>query len=432
MELSMNAKIVSTTEKTFTVQVTVSYNGNMLNAEEELQACLNEAGALSTIELLEYFDTDGSPISIGGTHFTTKGKAEKEYQTPYGAAIVNRHVYQTSKGGKTYVPLEVGSKVIGTVTPKFAKMISSEYSCDAAPGVQRDLAENHGRPVAVSFIKKVTDMVGTIALAKEESWNYQLPEFPKPIASISVGLDGTCLNMKEYGWREAMCGTLAFFDKEGERMHTIYTAASPEYGKETFLNELDNEVTKMIHLYPDIPIIGLADGASCNWTFLQKHCDILTVDFWHVTEYLAKAAKIMFPGKKQIKEKEDWLDDTCHRLKNKVGIASRIIKELLRFDEENKLSKNHHSELQTIITYLRNQKNRMQYHKNIKNNYPIGSGVTEAACKTIVKNRMCKGAAKWKELGASVVLTLRSLHTTQFRWEQFWSKYSQYGYGIAM
>ena len=79
MELSMNAKIISTTEKTFTVQVTVSYNGNMLNAEEELQACLNEAGALSTIELLEYFDTDGSPISIGGTHFTTKGKAEKDY-----------------------------------------------------------------------------------------------------------------------------------------------------------------------------------------------------------------------------------------------------------------------------------------------------------------------------------------------------------------
>jgi len=33
-----------------------------------------------------------------------------------------------------------------------------------------------------------------------------------------------------------------------------------------------------------------------------------------------------------------------------VGIASRIIKELIRFDEENKLSKNHRSELQTIIT----------------------------------------------------------------------------------
>ncbi len=432
MEFPMNAKILSTTEKTFTVQVTVSYERNMLNAEEHLQDCLNEAGALSTIELLEYFDTDGSPIELGGIHYTSKGQAEKEYQTPYGAAIVNRHVYQTSQGGKTLVPLEIDSKVIGTTTPKFAKIISSKYSCDGAPGVQRDLAENHGRPVALSFIKKVTDQVGTIALAKEETWSYKLPDFPKPVASISAGLDGTCLNMKEQGWREAMCGTLAFFDKEGERMHTLYTAASPEYGKEKFLNALENELTKVMNLYPDTPIIGLADGATCNWTFLEKYRDILTVDFWHVTEYLAKAANIMFPGKKKIKEKESWLEDTCHRLKNKSGIASRIIKELIQFDKETKLTETRQDELNTIITYLRNQKNRMQYHKNVKNNYPIGSGVTEAACKTIVKNRMCKGGAKWKELGASVVLTLRSLHTTPFRWEQFWSKYSQYGYSMAL
>ena len=70
----------------------------------------------------------------------------------------------------------------------------------------------------------------------------------------------------------------------------------------------------------------------------------------------------------------------------------------------------------------------MSYYKNVDKNYAIGSGVTEAACKVIVKNRMCKGAARWKDLGASVVLTLRSIHTTKFRWEQFWSKYSQYGY----
>lgn len=427
----MDAKIISTTEKTFTIQVTVSYNDNMLKAEEHLQECLNKVGSLSTGELLEYFDTDGSPIIIGEIALTTKGKVKKEYQTPYGPAIVDRHVYQTSKGGKTYVPLEAGSKVIGTVTPKFAKMVSSKYSCDAAPGVQRDLAENHGRPVAVSFIKNLTDMVGTIALAKEETWSYKLPEFPNPVTSISAGLDGTCLNMKDYGWREAMCGTLAFFDKDGERMHTIYTAASPEYGKEKFLNNLDGEITKIINLYPEVPLIGLADGASCNWTFLQKHCDILTVDFWHVTEYLAKAAKIMYPRKNQMKEKNNWLEDTCHRLKHKTGIASRILNELIKFENDHKLTESNRKEFKKVITYLSNQKKRMQYHKNIKKNYPIGSGVTEAACKTIVKNRMCKGSAKWKDGGASFVLTLRSLHTTKFRWEEFWNKYSQYGCVIA-
>jgi hypothetical protein len=224
----MKAQIISTDEESFTIQVTVCYKKNMLTAEEQLQKSLNEIGSISTAELLSYFDTDGSPITIGDTRLTSKGKVEKAYQTPYGVARVYRHVYQSSQGGKTYIPLESGSKIIGTATPKFAKMISSKYSCDAAPGVQRDLEDNHGRPVALSFIKNLTDTVGAIAMAKEESWEYQLPEMPNPVASISAGLDGTCLNMMESGWRESMCGTLAFFDKNGDRMHTIYTAAAPE------------------------------------------------------------------------------------------------------------------------------------------------------------------------------------------------------------
>ena len=318
----MEAKIISSNEESFTIQTTVLYKDNMLKAEEHLQECLNEVGSLSSIELLEYFDTDGSPITIGETNLTTKGKLEKEYQTPYGAIVVDRHVYQSSKGGKTYIPLEENSKVIGTATPKFAKMISSKYSCDAAPGVQRDLSDNHGRTVALSFIKNLTDLVGTIALAKEESWSYTLPDFTKPVTSISVGLDGTCLNMMESGWRETMCGTIAFFDSVGNRMHTIYTAAAPEYGKEIFLNKFGTEVSRVINLYPKIPIIGLADGAHSNWTFLKKYCDILTVDFWHASEYLAKAAKAMYPKKKQQNEKYKWLDDVCHNLKHKMGSAS--------------------------------------------------------------------------------------------------------------
>ena len=139
----------------------------------------------------------------------------------------------------------------------------------------------------------------------------------------------------------------------------------------------------------------------------------------------------MYPKKKDRVDKDIWLDNVCHKLKHKKGSASRILNELIKFAEEKKLSTSNREELKKVITYFTNQKKRMQYYKNVENKYPIGSGVTEAACKAIVKNRMCKGSAKWKDLGASVVLTLRSLHTTPFRWDQFWNKYSQYGYGIA-
>lgn len=230
----MDATIISRGQTTFKIEAEIPYNINMLAAEEAVQESLNKIGALATKEILEMHDTDGSPIKVGHTKLTSKGRESKEFQSPYGPVIVDRHVYQSSKGGQIYAPLDIGSKVIGTSTPKFAKMISSKYACDGAPGVQRDLAENHNRPVALSFIKNISDAVGAIALAKEEDWTYDLPDMPKSIGSICVGLDGTCLNMMEDGWREAMCGTIALFDRQGERMHTIYTAASPEYGKETF------------------------------------------------------------------------------------------------------------------------------------------------------------------------------------------------------
>jgi hypothetical protein len=428
----MSAIIVSRTDKKFKIEVEIPYNRNMLDGEECLQKCLNMAGALGTKELLEQFDTDGSPIIFGSTKLTAKGEKEtKEFQTPYGEVEISRFVYQTSKGGKTYIPLDTNSKIINSSTPKFSKMISSKYASDGAPGVQRDLEENHNRSVSLSFIKNISDAVGAIAVAKEEDWSYQLPSMPKKVASISIGVDGTCLNMIDDGWREAMCGTIALFDAKGERMHTIYTGASPEYGKETFFKKMDNAINDIKKIFPNTPVIGLADGAASNWGFLSERANILTVDFWHFSEYLAKAANAMFPKKGQREEKEAWLEDALHNAKHKKGAVSRLLKEMEDFSEFGKVSSKDKKDLCSAITYLKNHKEKMQYYKNTEMNMPIGSGVTESACKSLVKNRMCMGAARWKDNGATVVLTLRSLHITHGRWSQFWNKYSQYGYSVA-
>ncbi len=48
-------------------------------------------------------------------------------------------------------------------------------------------------------------------------------------------------------------------------------------------------------------------------------------------------------------------------------------------------------------------------------NEPIGSGVREAACKVIVKQRLCGSGMKWTEGGGAVVLSLRTLSYTARR-----------------
>jgi hypothetical protein len=66
-------------------------------------------------------------------------------------------------------------------------------------------------------------------------------------------------------------------------------------------------------------------------------------------------------------------------------------------------------------------KSKMMYARHVKQNLPIDSGVTEAACKVLIKQRMCQSGSRWKDGGASAVLTLRALKLTQSRWPQFWN-----------
>ena len=427
-----SAEIVSRSDEDFKIQITIPYVDSMLKSEELIQKHLNEAGVKATQEVLGRFDTDGSPIQYGSTRCFSKGKEPKEYQTPYGPTVVDRHVYQTSKGGKTFCPLEHDARIIVTSTPKFAKTVSSKYADLGGSRVQADLKENHGRPVARSYIQNVAEAVGAVVEAKEEQWKYQTPAVDRKVGSIAIGMDGTTLFICQDGYREAMVGTIALYDRAGKRQHTSYVAATPEYGKERFLARLESEVEHIKADFPDAYYVGLADGAKCNWHFLEKHTDTQTIDFWHVTEYLAKAAGVMFRGKRQMEAKDEWLDQACHKLKHTVGGATRLWNEMKAFEEHNELSQSQTEKLESAITYFGNNKSKMAYAKNIKQNLPIGSGVTEAACKVIVKQRLCGSAMKWKEKGAATVLRLRCLNYSRGRWEQFWDKVNQYGLPISL
>jgi len=48
----------------------------------------------------------------------------------------------------------------------------------------------------------------------------------------------------------------------------------------------------------------------------------------------------------------------------------------------------------------------MNYSDYREKHLPIGSGVTEAACKTIIKQRLCRSGMRWKNRGASIVIAL--------------------------
>ena len=126
--------------------------------------------------------------------------------------------------------------------------------------------------MAKSYIQHVAEWVGNIATAKEEDWAYELPKLHASIETVVVSLDGAMIPMADSdGYREAMVGTLSFYDLEGERQHTIYLAAAPEYGKREFSQRLAREIVRAKQHYPEARYLGIADGAPSNWSFLERN-----------------------------------------------------------------------------------------------------------------------------------------------------------------
>src|SRR5271154_909953 len=183
----MSATIIERQETSVTIQIRIPLTRSMLDTEEAIQKALNEVGILASGEALQQFDTDGSPLEMGTTHWTSKGQEPKTYQTPYGEVVVPRHVYQTSAGGATFCPLEREARIILTSTPRFAMQISHKYAEGPAMRVVKDLTLNHGRPVAESFVQNTAAAVAAVVQAKEELWHYATPKLPEPVHTVSIG-----------------------------------------------------------------------------------------------------------------------------------------------------------------------------------------------------------------------------------------------------
>jgi hypothetical protein len=423
--VEVSAQLKSSTANQLVIEITVPLVQSMLYGEEIVQAAVNAVGLLATTSLLKSFDTDGSPIHYGGIRFTSKGLVEKEYETPYGKARLERHVYQPSAGGETFCPLDDAARIMRSATPKLAKMIANKYSRDSVDEVKADFRDNHGRSLSRGQIQEIADHVGAIAIAKESSWHYRPDISPAEVATVAIGLDGAMMLMRADGYRQAMSGSIALYDRDGARLHTDYIAAAPEYGKATFLKRMSDEITQIKEQFPDAHYVGIADGASDNWRFLEHHTTTQITDFYHATEYLTEASKAIF-NQRQEKARIEWLEQHCHDLKhNKEAIRDQL-QELETLQKEKKLSAANQEKLNGAITYFTHQGHRMNYADYRALNLPIGSGVTEAACKVTIKQRLCRSGMRWKDRGASIVLALRCLVQSN-RWGQFWDKINQYG-----
>ncbi len=71
------------------------------------------------------------------------------------------------------------------------------------------------------------------------------------------------------------------------------------------------------------------------------------------------------------------------------------------------------------MTYFSRQRHRCHYAQLKAENKPIGSGVVEAACKSIVQLRIKRSGQRWDDNGGQAILTFRSLVKSK-QFDQAW------------
>ena len=66
-----------------------------------------------------------------------------------------------------------------------------------------------------------------------------------------------------------------------------------------------------------------------------------------------------------------------------------------------------HDAVAKCVGYFRNNIHRMRYDEYRAKGMPVGSGVIEGGCKSVICGRMKKSGARWSLTGANNIMALR-------------------------
>lgn len=233
-------------------------------------------------------------------------------------------------------------------------------------------------------------------------------------------VDGTMVGLKGGKFKEAKVGVI-FSESEhfslSEKRNYIrekeYVATMNSRQKFIDLMYL-NYCEKVGNFKHELVILG--DGAKWIWSMADKLYPnaIQILDFFHVSEYVWKVAKEAFPDNQKLQK--EWVDVQLELLKNSEFEKIELDKFNINTAELKKAVKD-------LKTYLKNNKNRIDYKTYLEKGLMIGSGVIESSNKKVVGQRLKQSGMFWSKMGANSIMTLRACFLSSSKnWKNFWKQ----------
>jgi hypothetical protein len=166
--------------------------------------------------------------------------------------------------------------------------------------------------------------------------------------------------------------------------------------------------------------VALTDGGAGLDGFMDVFFPraVRILDFYHAAEHLGDLAKAYGGGDAAAAGEltERW----SHQMKHEGGEAILATLAALDLGGRSAAAREEHRQ---VTGYIRNNLHRMDYPRYRAEGWQIGSGHIEAACKTVVNQRLKQSGMRWGGDGADALCHLRALYEGEARqWDAFWER----------
>jgi hypothetical protein len=422
--------------------------------ETRAQELLRELGRIIvewTFNHLEPHDRRDLPgrIESGGTWYRRRSKtANRSVATLFGTITVWRMLYQDVHGVEPSIfPLEVRLGLeVGRATPALAERAARAAVTSPQDTVLAVLRDDHGvRWSATTLRAVIAGVAAGMGAHRQEAqaarllgWLGQADRSSggrKPV--LAVGRDGLMLPIRGQAcYREAATATVSVYDRKGRRLGTVYLGRMPEPGQGTLSGQLTALIEAVLRTWggPAPRLVYITDGGTHQARYYRRVLKRMgdphhpgrrlewrwVIDYYHACEYITKLSESLFSD---AREAAVWARKMRRWLREKPRGIYRVLHSAVALRRRRIIaSAAKREQYRTAYAYLRKRLRWLDYRGYRRDHLPIGSGVTEAACKTVFTQRLKQSGMTWKGESGQWIVDLRVIHLSGV-WSEVYQSY---------
>jgi hypothetical protein len=417
--------------------------------EEELRAAFDAAGRALLEEAFhrrEPAAPDQAAPKVRYRHQTYRRnkRTKAAVATTFGPITLWSWLYLSAGDGEPglhplHVALGIGA---GGATPLLAERVARASVEHTQAEVRAWLWREHGlswsndrlRAAVRDFRRGLAPLVPALQQARLVQWLEQAEQSRgrhRPV--LAVGRDGIMVPMRQGGYAEASTATVSVYDRRRRRLGTVYLGRMPEAKQAALSQALTALVQGALRAYAG-PVPRLAyvtDKGSAPEEFYRRVLRKMrhprdgrrlpwewVLDFYHVCGYVGQMAEALFGAGLAAAA---WFAKMRRWLRERRQGAVQVARSAMQLLDRRRMAKAQRAAFWKAYRYLRRHRRWMDYEGYRRRGLPIGSGVTEAACKTVFTQRFKRSGMRWGRESGQVILDLRVVYLSGL-WDEAFAR----------